>query len=152
MKSADIPWLLSGLLLACSLFTPAWAGEAGVIKNAQGSVTVKRGAVSLKAASGMVVQTADQIVTGEKSAVGITLRDNTVLTAGPNANLALDRFSFDPQTQKGELGASVKRGSLAVISGKIAKASPDNVQFKTPTVTLGVRGTEFIIDVADRGG
>jgi hypothetical protein len=95
---------------------------------------------------GASLQVNDSIVTGADGAVGVTLRDNTRLTAGPNTTLDLNTFRFDKTTHQGEMDASVKRGSLSVISGKIAKASPDGVQFRTPTVTLGVRGTEFIID------
>jgi hypothetical protein len=83
--------------------------------------------------------------------VGITLRDNTVLSAGPNSTLALEKFAFDPTTHAGAIDATLKRGTLSVISGKIAKASPDAVTFRTPTTTLGVRGTEFVIEAADRG-
>jgi hypothetical protein len=35
-----------------------------------------------------------------------------------------------------------------VVSGKIAKQSPESVRFSTPTTTLGVRGTEFVIEAA----
>jgi hypothetical protein len=38
-----------------------------------------------------------------------------------------------------------------VISGKLAKANPDAVRFSTPTTTLGVRGTAFIIEVGGNG-
>lgn len=143
------PGLLVMLIALCHV-APALAGDAGVVKTLKGKVSVQRGNELLDAGLGMVVQTADRIVTGEKSAVGITLKDNTLLTAGPNAVLSLDRFKFDPKTEKGELEANVRRGSLSVISGKLAKSSPENVQFKTASVTLGVRGTEFIIEVADR--
>lgn len=141
-------FILTALAFAQS--ASANPGEAGMIKTTNGQVTVNRAGQALNAKPGMAVMAADQVMTGEKSTVGITLRDNTMLSAGPKSNLALDRFSFDPQSQKGELKASIKRGTLGVISGKLAKSSPDAVAFKTPTVTLGVRGTEFIIDVADR--
>jgi hypothetical protein len=90
-------------------------------------------------------------VTGPESFVGITLRDNTQLSAGANTILDLNKFAFDTTTQDGVLEASIKRGSLAVISGKLAKANPDAVRFSTPTTTLGVRGTAFIIEVGDKG-
>ena len=44
------------------------------------------------------------------------------------------------------IDATVKRGTLSVISGKIAKATPQAVKFSAPGMTLGVRGTSFIID------
>jgi hypothetical protein len=93
----------------------------------------------------------DRIVTGPQSSVGITLRDSTQLSAGSNTTLELNKFAFDTTTHDGVLDATVKRGSLAVISGKLAKANPDAVRFSTPTTTLGVRGTEFIIEVGEKG-
>ena len=38
-----------------------------------------------------------------------------------------------------------------MVSGKLAAAAPEKVSFRTPTATLGVRGTDFVIEVADRG-
>ena len=67
------------------------------------------------------------------------MRDTTQLSAGANTILELNKFAFDTTTHAGVLDASVKRGSLAVISGKLAKANPDSVRFSTPTTTLGVR-------------
>jgi len=123
------------------------AGEvAGTIKTSRGTATIERDGESLSAAVGGAVQVNDTIVTGADGIVGLTLRDNTRLTAGPDTTLALDQYEFDTTTHAGSMDTSVKRGSLAVISGDIAKSNPDAVVFRTPTVTLGVRGTEFIIE------
>lgn len=120
-----------------------------MIKTLKGSAHIERGGQRLPAGVGVAVQPQDRLVSGPDGALGLTLRDNTQLTLGPNSTLDLARFAFNSTTHQGELVASVKRGSLAVISGKVAKANPDAVQFNTATVTLGVRGTEFIIDVGD---
>jgi len=96
------------------------------------------------------VQAADRLSTGADSAVGVLLTDNTMLTAGANAAVTLDRYSFNPTTHGGTLQASVQRGALAVISGKLPKAQPDAVRFQTASVTLGVRGTRFIIEADER--
>jgi hypothetical protein len=69
-----------------------------------------------------------------------------MLSAGPNSVLVLNKFTFNTTTHAGALDARVQRGTLSVISGKIAKANPDAVVFSTPDITLGVRGTEFIVD------
>lgn len=102
-------------------------------------------------AIGSEVYDRDRIKTGPQSYIGITLRDNTQLAAGANSLLELNKFAFNTTTHDGVLDATIKRGSLAVISGKLAKANPDAVRFNTPTTTLGVRGTEFIIDVGNVG-
>ena len=141
------PTAAMALALTAMLQAAAFAAEdAGTIKTSRGEAQILRDGASLPASVGASLQVSDSIVTGADGAVGITLRDNTRLTAGPNTTLDLNSFRFDKTTHEGEVNASVKRGSLSVISGKIARASPDGVQFQTPTVTLGVRGTEFIID------
>ena len=125
------------------------AGEAGMVKTLKGSVSIERGGQKQAAAIGGSVLESDRVVTGADGSVGITLRDNTMLSAGPNSVLELDKFAFDSTTHAGTLQASVKRGSLAVISGKIAATSPDAVSVRTPKTTRGVRGTEFIIEAGD---
>lgn len=146
---ADLRYLFIGLAAAANT---VWAAnEAGTVKTVKGSVAIERSGQKQAVVVGAHVLAADRIVTGADGAVGITLRDNTMLSAGPNSTLDLNKFAFDATTHAGTLDASVKRGTLAVISGKIAKASPANVRFSTPTVTLGVRGTEFIIEAGDRG-
>lgn len=141
-----VVWLSTG----CIQFALA-AESAGVFKTVKGSATIERGGQKIAAGVGGAVEVSDRIVTGADGSVGITLRDNTVLSAGPNSVLDLNKFAFDSTTHAGAVDASVKRGTLSVISGKIAKANPDAVRFSSPSVTLGVRGTEFVLD-AGQGG
>jgi hypothetical protein len=93
------------------------------------------------------VQTSDVVKTGADGSVGITMDDDSLLSAGPNSVLSLDRYSFDPTTSKGRFDASLNKGTLAVISGRIAKQAPDAMTVRTPTAILGVRGTEFAVSV-----
>lgn len=120
--------------------------EAGVVKVSKGEVLIERDQQKQAATVGTRIFSSDRVTTGADSAVGITLRDNTLLSAGPNSTIDLHKFSFDSTTHAGAIDASVKRGTLSVISGKIAKATPDGVKFSAPGMTLGVRGTSFIID------
>ncbi len=138
-------------LAAILVSQPAGASSpaAGMVKNAKGSVTLERGGKVQPLAPGAVVMGSDRIVTGADGSAGITLRDDTLLSVGPNSRVSLDKFVFDEVTHEGEMSASVKRGTMAVISGKLAKKSPTAVKFVTPSAILGVRGTEFVIDVGD---
>ncbi len=128
----------------------AHGADIGMVKTARGTVTIQRGAESLPAQPGTAIRQADVISTGPESAVGITMKDNSVLSAGPRSTLQMDRFSFDSRTQTGVMEATLKRGSLSGISGAIARNSPEAVQFKTSSITLGVRGTHFILEAAER--
>ena len=81
--------------------------------------------------------------------VGITMDDDSLLSAGPNSELSLDRYAFDTTTNQGRFEASLNKGTMAVISGRIAKQSPDAMTVRTPTAILGVRGTEFVVSAND---
>jgi hypothetical protein len=140
--------LLGVVFLACTAGACA-AQPAGIVKVASGSVTIERSGEKVAAAVGAKVEAGDRIVTGRDSAVGITLRDGTLLSAGAESVLVIEKFLFDTTTHAGAVDASVKRGTVSVISGKIAKQSPETVRFRTPNAILGVRGTTFVIDVGE---
>ena len=137
------------LPLAASLQVAMAADAAGVVKTAKGNARIERGGQVIAASVGAELLASDRVVTGADSSLGLTLKDNTMLSVGPNSVMELNRFSFNSTTHDGALDASLKRGTLAVISGKIAKANPDAVRFSSPTVSLGVRGTEFIMEAGE---
>jgi hypothetical protein len=137
--------MLAALVL-CAVAAASAAEQAGTIKIAKGAVAIERSGEKSAAVPGAPVQSGDRIVTGRDGQVGITLRDNTLLSAGPNSTLALDDFAFDSTTHGGRLEASVQRGTVAVVTGKVAKQSPEAVRFRTSNAILGVRGTAFVID------
>jgi hypothetical protein len=134
----------------CAPAIDACAADAiGVVKTVKGAVHIERAAQSVDANIGSEVYGSDRVVTGPASSVGITLRDNTLLSEGSSSVLELNQFAFNTTTHDGTLDATIRRGSLAVVDGALAKAHPEAVRFSTPTTTLGVRGTEFIIEVGD---
>lgn len=137
--------LAAAVMLAVSMSGPVSAQEAGHIKVSRGAVQVERAGQKTPAAVGATVQAGDVVTTGPDGSVGITFLDNSLLSAGPNSVLAIDRFAFDPTTHQGTFESSLQKGTLAVVSGKLAKASPDAVKVKTPAAVLGVRGTEFLV-------
>ncbi len=144
MNTRKYATICAALLLAAPL---VWAADvAGTVKVSKGQVMVERDQQKLPASVGTPIYSSDRVMTGPDGSVGITLRDNTLLSAGPNSTVDLDKFSFNSTTHVGAIDAKVRRGTLSVISGKIAKASPEAVRFSAPGMTLGVRGTRFVID------
>lgn len=97
----------------------------------------------------MVVAVGDTLRTGPDGAVGITLADDTLLTAGPDSELVISAFVFEAIGHDGKLLASLWRGTLSVVTGLIGKKTPENVKVQTRTVVLGTRGTEFIVDASE---
>lgn len=137
--------LAISIAVSCLPGSQAFAADIGQIKVSRGSVTIERGGQSLPADPGARLQTSDVVRTGSDGSVGITMTDNSLLSAGPNSILALDRYDFDSTTNQGHFEASLRRGTLAVVSGRLAKQSPDAMTVHTPLAILGVRGTEFAV-------
>ncbi len=139
-------WLLALAVAWVTGIVPmAIAAEIGQVKIAKGPVTIERGGQALPATVGMRLETADVVKTGADASVGITMGDNSLLSAGPNSILSLDRYEFDATTNRGRFDSSLSTGSLTVVSGRIAKQSPDAMTVRTPFAVLGVRGTEFAV-------
>lgn len=140
-------WLV--ILAVATFAATSYADDVGQIKNLRGTVHVERDGQKLPAASGMGVRQSDVLVTGADGSVGVTFLDNSLLSIGPGSALAIDRYSFDSTTHDGHFDASLKRGTLAVVSGRIVKRSPEAMRVRTPSAIMGVRGTEFVVKVEE---
>lgn len=134
---------------ALALAQPAWADAIGQIKTLSGDVSIVREQGKLPARAGDLLEKADTLMTGADGRVGITFIDNARFSLGPNSQIALEKFTFNPTTQEGEFVTKVERGTLAVISGHIAHNGPDAMKVKTRTTILGVRGTHFLVQVEE---
>lgn len=140
--------IFSFLLLLCAVLAlPTLAAEAGRVKVSKGDVHIERDGKRLPAPVGATIQVRDTVKTGADGSVGITFQDSSLLSAGPNSELVIERFVFDSTTHKGEFDTALKKGTLAVVSGKIVKQSPEAMRVKTPAAIMGVRGTEFVVKV-----
>jgi len=148
MTSASaLPRVALAFALALAMASAAHAIDIGQIKVSKGDVAIERGGQNVPGAVGARLPTSDVIKTGADGSVGITMSDNSLLSAGPNSILSLDKYAFDTTTNQGQFGSSLRKGSLSVVSGRIAKQSPDAMTVRTPTAILGVRGTEFAVSV-----
>lgn len=138
--------LFAGLLIGSATWA---ANEIGQIKIVSGQVFLTRNNVQQPAKVGELLEESDLLSTGANGSVGVTFIDNSRLSAGPNSRIELKQFRFNPTTQEGEFVTNVQRGTLAVVSGQIAKRSPEAMKVTTPTTILGVRGTTFAVKVSD---
>jgi hypothetical protein len=133
-------------LLALVAASPA-LGEIARIKQASGTASVERGAQRLKASTGLPLAAGDRLVTGKDGRISATFIDNTRFAVGPNSRVSVSQFQYDRTRQRGTFVTQVDRGSLAVVSGKIAKSGRDAMKVRTPNTLLGVRGTKFVVTV-----
>ena len=89
---------------------------------------------------GGAVRYADLIVTGPDSRLQVELRDRSLLTVGANASLTVDRFALESEPDPLSAVFSVARGIFRFVSGSQG-AERERVSFRTPTATIGIRGT-----------
>jgi len=145
-----------GLALALAAFLLLATGGTAVatetpriaqIKKVTGQVTILRAGERLPAKIGDLLFEKDLVQTGTDGGIGITFIDNTVFSAGPNSQIALDEFRFDSNNFQGAMLADMRRGTLAVVSGDITRTTPGAMKIKTPTAVIGVRGTTFAVQV-----
>jgi len=120
--------------------------QAGFMKSVRGNVQLLSAAgTSRPAAAGDALSSVDRIVTGPDSSAAVVLRDDTTLIVGPSSRMDLKEFHFDATTRDGGLLISLLRGSMRMITGLIGKTNPDAVRVETQTATIGIRGTDFIV-------
>jgi hypothetical protein len=96
---------------------------------------------------GAALKRGQVLKTGRNASIGVTLKDNTLLSTGANTELAVDNYQYAPGEEQLSLVIRLTKGSLHYISGVIAKLKPENVSIRTPTSVVGVRGTEFVVNV-----
>jgi hypothetical protein len=143
-----------GVLTILLASTPAFAQEqtpaAGRIKVVSGSAFIVRGSETIPARTGELVFAADGLRTGEGGSIGVTLKDDTRLSLGPNSEVRLERYVYSPGT--GGLGMVLKfvRGMAAYVSGRLARLAPDSIRLETPAAIVGVRGTTLAIRVEEK--
>jgi FecR protein len=94
---------------------------------------------------GVDVQANELITTSTNDRAHLLFLDGSSLTVGPNAQLTIDKFVFDPSTKTGELAINASKGVLRLVGGKISKNGP--IVINTPANTVGIRGGITILDV-----
>jgi hypothetical protein len=91
------------------------------------------------------------VTTGPDGRFQVLLLDETIFTLGPNSDMVLDEFVYDPNTSAGKIIASLAKGTFRFVTGKIAHTNPDNLKVKLAVGTIGPRGTDFETEVSPDG-
>ena len=137
--------LIAGLLLAM----PVWA-DIGSVTESSGTAIIKRGKDTIQVAKGTLIETNDKIET-KNGRIKIVFKDNTNVTVTESSSLIIDDFVYDAKSGAGKLGLKAAAGTVRYVSGSIAK-DPKNVKINTPTASIAVRGTDFVMAVSETGG
>lgn len=144
-----MPYILA---IVCFLaYLNAWAG-IGTVSDTKGTAcSIERSKQKLPGDKGAGIESMDTYVTGGCVA-NITFKDDTKVKVSENSRLLIDDFVFDPKaSDAGKLALKVGMGTVRYASGQIAKNNPQQVNIKTPTATVAVRGTDFNMVVDEAG-
>jgi hypothetical protein len=141
---------LFGLFLLFFSLSSAYAVPTDVIGHIQtlkGQVSIVRGAQLQPGTAGSVLHRGDLIRTAKPGAVSIVMTDDTTISLGPNSELSLQEYAFDPKDGHFSLVMKMAKGTFSYLSGLIAKLAPDSVKLLIPDATIAVRGTKLLVDV-----
>lgn len=144
----------AGALTWCLLLAggPARAGDEasiGFVKTVSGSAEIIRRSLNWPMKLGSPVYVGDVVATGADGSFGITFKDDTRISGGPNTRLELKAFQFEPVAGEFSSIIDMVKGSILYISGAIAKLAPDAAKVETPRGTIAVRGTRFLVRVEE---
>lgn len=128
--------------------------QAGVSAAVRGEVELAeaKGVVGTRIDSGQPIYLGDYITSSPGSGMQILLMDETVFTIGPNSEIAIDDFVYDPSNNQGHMTASITRGVVRVLTGKLAHNDPKTMKINLPVGSIGIRGTQFLVSVQDGPG
>jgi hypothetical protein len=132
--SAQTPLALAtvGLVLATGPAVCQSVGKAAAVNPAASS------------SSGRILTLGSEIIHKERvrtdtgGSVQLLFLDRTTMNIGPNSDVLIDEYVFDPQTNTGKMSVSLGKGLMRFVGGQISHQG--NAQVKTPTATIGIRG------------
>jgi hypothetical protein len=124
--------------------TPALASKIGVASAIKNDV---QGSNSRALSVGSDLFTNERVRTGVESTAQFLFLDKTSLSIGPQAELTLDKFVYNPSRGSGEVVLNSVKGAFRFVSGS---QDPRHYTIKTPVATLGVRGT--VVDYLVQNG
>jgi hypothetical protein len=126
------------------------ASRAGIVKVVNGDVRIRDALGERALKSGDAVFENARLISAKDAYASMILRDGTTLVLGSNSQFEVQKFAFDATTQNGNILVNLLQGSMRMLTGLIAKVNPELIQVKTKTLSVGIRGTDFIVETEDK--
>jgi hypothetical protein len=130
---------------------PAGASAAvGTVQKMSGPTRIVRQGQVISVTIGQEIFENDILQTGRDGSMGVEFSDETLLSLGPESVLVVDQYVFAPRQGKFSIVLKMLRGTAAYLSGLISKLAPESAHFETPTASIGIRGTHFVVKVEEK--
>ena len=127
------------------------SANIGTVTELKGSGEIVRESNVVGDSEGTTLQSMDTART-KKGKMRLDFIDDTRVDVIDNSILVIDDFVYDPASGTGKLDMRAALGTVRYASGQIAKNSRQSVRVRTPSATISVRGTDFIMVVNEIGG
>ena len=75
--------------------------------------------------------------------VQLMFTDDTLITVGYNSRMRIETYLYAPGNKDSALTTEIKEGSFRVMGGAITRLAPDNFKTRTPSGTIGIRGSMY---------
>ena len=128
------------------------ASEIGEISELQGNgeISRKNSEDSLTAELSSDIFSFDDVRTGN-GRLAIEFLDESVVKLTEHSKLVIDEFIYDPDPAKSKLALNMASGTARFITGRLGLINKENISIKTPTASIGIRGTDFTATVDELG-
>ena len=133
------------LLLAAALTSAVPGALAQTLADTNRSRTGVATTVTTNAARGATSTTmyidgtsGQRLATDANSTIHVLFSDQSAVTVGPNSELVIAKYEFDPKAKNGQILIDLTKGLLRVVGGLISKKAETVV--RTSTATIGIRG------------
>lgn len=148
---ASVAVLVSSLAIGLAGALPAGADVVGEVfqPNYNGAMGEPPSADARKLYFNTDVVTSETVQTDATATTAIRFLDGSKLQIGGSARVVLDKFVYDPEQELGDVLITLGKGLFRFSSGDIK--NKEAVQFKTPSASLSIRGTKFIVEVRADG-
>lgn len=145
MKIVNVLVFLCILLTAVSLS----AADVGSVRKVEGQSWIVRGDTQIPAEQGTRLLVNDVMKTGSDGAMGVILRDDTIIAMGPDSEMVLVEFVFQPEVNRFAMVTQMQKGTFSYLSGVMSTLSPESVRVETPAAMVAVNGTSFLVKVEE---
>ena len=136
------------------LILAGWANavDIGSISELRGNGEVVRQGTTdkLLAELALGIASYDDVRTGN-GRMAIEFLDSSVVRLTEHSKIIIDDFVYDPDPNKSKLALSMASGTARFITGRLAGIKKENIFIRTPSATIGIRGTDFTTTVDELG-
>src|SRR5271169_1983057 len=143
---------LAPLMLGMGLASPALAQQRIGVNSAVNpdATGIWPGTPPRRLVLGQDIVFNERVTTGPDGQTQVLFVDQSTMSLGPNSDMLIDAFVYDPAAGTGKLAASLTRGVFRFVGGKLSKQE-NAVTMQTPSATIGIRGGLILVDLAPDG-